>query len=178
MYYLTDNPWPAIIVLAGLAICSLISGNASLRKLGLVFAVAAGLVYVVEQRIVSARESIEISASDILQGFQDDDLDAIAAHISADSPELNETAAQGLELVTIDRSFHIRSVQLISETDDEVVVRIRANGTIIQRSNGMSQHVPEYWETTWVQEAESWKLAKATRLDPVTGKPRGTFDRR
>lgn len=178
MYYLTDNPWPAVIVLGGLAICCFVIGHPVMRKVGLICAALAGMVYMLEDRIVSTRENIEVAANQILEGFQNEDLDAIAAHVSQNSPELLMTASDGLELVTIERSFHIRSVDVESEAEEELVVRIRANGTVTRRTNGMSQHVPEYWETTWVREDSDWKLSKATRLDPMTGKPRGTFDRR
>ena len=178
MYYLTDNPWPAIIILGGLAICAFVTGHPTLRKAGLVLAGLACLVYLVEDRLVSTRERIEVAADEILQGFKDEDLDAITSRISDDSPELKETAQQGMAMVRVQDGFHIRSVRLVSETDDQITVRIRANGRIMERSQSMTQHVPEFWETTWVNEENDWKLSKATRLDPVSGKPRGTFDRR
>ena len=176
MYYLTDNPWPVVIVLGGLAVAAVVTGHSLMRKLGLVLAVAAGFVYLAAACVESAREQIEISANKVLDGFQAEDLTAISASISKQSPELNETASRGLKLVRIEDDFHVQSVELIAETDTEIIVRIRANGNITQRSHSMTQRTAEFWETTWVQESGTWKLSKATRLNPLNGQPRGTFD--
>lgn len=177
MYYLTDNPWPAVIVLSGLAIAAFITGNSVMRKLSLVMVVAAGAVYLIEQAVVSKTEQIEVSANEILAGFQNEDIDQISKWISAQSPELIATAERGLQMVEITDTFHIRSMKLKSESSGEAVIRIRANGNINERTHSMSQHVPEFWETTWVNEAETWKLKKAVRLNWISGEPRGTFDR-
>lgn len=177
MYYLADNPWPAIVVLGGLAICAFVLGHPALRKVGVLLAFLAGLVYAADAMIESPRERVEVSANKMLSGFQAADLNAIDAMISRQSPDLMETARRGLELVSIEPGFHIKSVELKSASSNEVVARIRANGRITERKQSMTQHVPEYWETIWVQEDDQWKLSEATRLDPLSGQPRGTFDR-
>jgi len=177
MHYLTDNPWPAVIVLSGLAIAALVAGSSVMRKVAMALALCAGLVYIVAEMVVSTAEEIELSAGEILEGFQDANLEQIKALISSKSPELVSTVERGLQLVTIDDDFHIRSIKVKSENSNEVVVRIRANGHVTEHGHSMTQHVPEYWETTWVQEDGSWKLRTATRLNPLSGEPRGTFDR-
>lgn len=177
MYYLTDNPWPLVILLAAVAVAGFVMGQGLLRKLGLACAVAAGIVYVVSEVIVTPREEVAAAADSILAGFQKNDVDGIALHISSQSPELRGTAEKGLSLVEILQDFHIRSIQLKSESFDEIVVRIRANGSIRDRQHGVTQHVPEFWETTWIQESDAWKLAVATRLHPLSGEPRDTFER-
>ena len=176
MFYLTDNPWPAIIVLGGLAICAFVVGHPTLRKLGLVFGMGAGLVYATAEMITSNRELVEIAANEILEGFQAEDLAAIATKISKQSPSLNDIASRGLDLVKIESDFHIQAVHLKSESDSEIVVQIRANGNITERSQLMTQRAAELWETTWIREANAWKLSQAVRLNPLTRKPRGTFD--
>ncbi len=175
-YYLTDNPWPLMVLFGGLMVVFLISGSPGLRRMAAVPAVVAAAVFAVSEFVVSPAEQIEQAADRILQGFQAGDLDAIAQVVSADSPELLSTASRGLDLVTIGSDFHIRSVDILSESDDRIVARIRANGTVTTRGQSVRQHVPEFWETTWVRETDGWKLTDATRLHPLTGKPRGTFD--
>jgi len=177
MHYLTDNPWPAVIVLCGLAVASFIAGGSAMRKMALAFALSAGLVYIVAEMTVSTTEEIEVSAQQILEGFQNEDLNQIKSFISSGSPDLVSTAERGLQMVTIDDDFHIRSIKLKSESPGEVVVRIRANGHVTEHGHSMTQHVPEFWETTWVREDDTWKLRNATRLHPMSGEPRGTFDR-
>lgn len=176
MYYLTDNPWPIIIVLGGLAVAALVLGAPAMRKLALVFCVAAGLVYVAADLIESPREQIEVAANKILDGFQNEDLLAIGALISKQSPQLIDTASHGLSLVSIEDDFHIRSVKLKLETSDGLVVQIRANGNVKEHTHSMTQRTAEYWETTWVRESGNWVLSKATRLNPINGQPRATFD--
>jgi len=176
MYYLTDNPWPIMIVLGGLAIAAVVSGHPAMRKLALILGSAAGLVYVAAEMIESSREQVEVAANRILDGFQTEDLAAIGALISKQSPELKDTASKGLALVSIEDNFQIKAVVLKSETDDQLVVRIRANGNVRERTHSMTQRTAQYWETTWVQESEKWVLSKVTRLNPMNGQPRGTFD--
>jgi hypothetical protein len=177
MHYLTDNPWPAVIVLSGMAIAALIVGSSRMRKLAVAFGLCAGLVYIVSEMVISTAEEIEISAQEILEGFQEEDLEQIKSFISSESQQLVGTAERGLQLVSIDDDFHIRSITMKSEAADEATVRIRANGHITERGHSMTQYVPEYWETTWVREDSSWKLRDATRLHHISHEPRGTFDR-
>jgi hypothetical protein len=153
-----------------------VSGHPTMRKLALGFGFAAGLVYVAADMIESPGERIEVAANEILDGFQTEDLSAIGALISKQSPELKDTASKGLSLVSIEDDFHIKAVELKSKNGDELVVRIRANGNVKERTHSMTQRTAEYWETTWVQESEKWVLSKATRLNPMNGQPRGTFD--
>lgn len=176
MFYLTDNPWPAIIVLVGLATCAFVVGHPTLRKLGLVFGMAAGLVYLTSEMMTSNRERVEIAAKEILDGFKAEDLTTIGTRISQQSPNLIEIARRGLDLVKIESDFHIQAVHLKSESDREIVVQIRANGNITERSQLMTQRAAELWETTWTRESNAWQLSKAVRLNPLTRKPRGTFD--
>jgi hypothetical protein len=177
MHYLTDNPWPAVIVLSGLALAALVAGSSQMRKVAMALAVSAGVIYSVSEIVVSTAEEIEISATEILKGFQNRDLEQIKECISTKNSQLMSTAEQGLQRVTINNDFHIRSMIVKSETSEQVVVRIRANGHVTENGHQMRQYVPEYWETTWIQEDGAWKLRDATRLNPMSGEPRETFAR-
>jgi len=177
MYYLTDFPWPAVILLGGLAVAAFVIGHSTLRNLGVVLGIAAAAVYMVSELVVSNREQVELCANQILNGLQAEDLNAVGKRISKHTPKLNDTAEQGLELVEFKSDFHIQAVDLKSESEREIVAQIRANGNVMARSQSVTQRVAELWETTWIHESGQWKLSRAVRLHPVTRQPRSTFDR-
>ncbi|MEZ6062633.1 MAG: nuclear transport factor 2 family protein [Planctomycetaceae bacterium] len=177
MSYLTDNPWPLIIVLTGAAVISLFIAPGRGKPIALMCLAGAVLVWFVEGAITSPAELIEAQAGGILEGFKSRDLDAISARISDDSPELVETARQGLELVDLQSDFEIRNVEVTSLDDTSATVKIRANGTGKLRGGGYSQRVPTYWSTDWKKQNGEWQLSGVRRLDVVTGKEMGTFDR-
>lgn len=178
MHYLTDNPWPAMIVLGSCAVAALLTGHSTLAKLAPVFVGCGALVYVISQLVVSNREQVEMSANQILKGLHSENLTAVDRWISENSPGLGETARQGLKQVRLEPDFHIQSVILKSESDAGVVVQIRANGKITTRTHSITHRVAELWETTWVHESKVWKLSNAVRLNPLTHQPRSTFARR
>ena len=176
MSYLTDNPWPVVIVLAGLAIVCFVLGHPMLRRIAAVMVLAAGGVYAMSEMITSPTEHVQATVSRMLDEFQAEDIDAIATLISDRSPKLVETASKGLGLVAIRDDFHVRKADVSFESDSKAKVRVRANGTILVRDHGIDQRVSELWDTVWIQEDGEWKISEAIRLNPISAKPMGTFD--
>ncbi len=177
MSYLTDNPWPLIIVLLGAAAVALFVVPGRGKSVALLCAAAAALVWFVEGAIVSDTEKIEAQAQAMLNDFKNRDLDAIASKISTDSPELVDIAEQGLELVDLQPDFEVRSVEVQALSNGTATVRIRANGSGMLRSGGFAQYAPTYWATEWKHQNGQWLLSAVSRLDVVTGEVKGTFDR-
>jgi len=176
MSYLTDDPWPLIIIFSGLAIASAVIRHPRFRQASAVLVLAAVGVYALSELIVSSTEIIRLTTEEMLQEFKDENLDGIAAMISEESPKLIDTARRGLDLVAIDDDFHIRHIEVELISDTKAQVRIRANGNVTHRSRMMNQRISELWDTTWTRQEDQWKLTKATRLNPISAKPMGTFD--
>jgi len=177
MSYLTDNPWPAVIVLAGMAIVFLVLGDPQLRKIAVAMILAAGGVYAMSEMIVSPTEEVQATVDRMLTEFQAENVDGISGLISDQSPQLIETARKGLDLVAIRDDFSVRRADVTFESETKARVRVRANGNILVRDHNIDQRVSEQWDTVWVHEDGIWKISEATRLNPISAKPMGTFDK-
>lgn len=177
MNYLTDNPWPLLMILGTVAIVGLLSGSATGRKLTIISLVLAVGVFLLEKYLISDEEVVENEVQQMLQHFKSRDLTSITGQISAGSPQLAKIAGDGLELVDLSPSFDLRSVEVtIDEATQTATAMIRANGDVTLRKHGGTQHrVPNYWRTVWVTENGQWKLSKAMRLNPVNGTEMGYF---
>ncbi|MFN9720495.1 MAG: hypothetical protein ACK58L_17490 [Planctomycetota bacterium] len=177
MYWLTDNPWPLILLLSGTCILLLVSGHSKARGIAVVFAVLAAGVYFLERSMISAAEQVEQRLEAMHQAFHAEDLTTINAMIADEASHLRETAKRGLELVDLDSGFHLQDV-VVTLADDgrSADVELRGNGTVQINSQNMASHIATRWKTKWILQSGAWKLSEAHRLDPMTGKEIGVLD--
>ncbi len=170
MGWITENPWPGILLLAGTALVLLIVGAGRTKLAALICILCAVGLYLVEAAIVTTGEQLEANLNQMLEGFKARDLNAIASHISADAPNLKETADQGLQMVDVGNSLHIKDVEAtLDESGNSAWVDLRANGMLTIRSNNTPYHASTRWKTLWKQQDGVWKLAEVHRLNPVNG---------
>lgn len=178
MTWITENPWPLILIFSGAAILLLLLGEAKLRTLAVVSGLLAPGVYFLEAAILTPSEIVEASLAQMLSNFRNEDLEAIHRQISATAPELRDTADKGLEMVRIEDGFHLENVIISLNADSQSAeVQLRANGPLTLRQNSLPSHAVTRWRTTWILEGDDWKLSKVTRLNPITGESMGVLDR-
>lgn len=176
MTWFTENPWPLILIMLGVAAVMLILGGTRGRSLALLFAVLAVGEYFMESAIVTPSEEIENSLAGLLEGFIAKDLNAINSHIDDDAYGLKQTAQQGLDLVTLDESFHLQSIVVtISEDGRTAVADLRANGSLTVHQANAAYHAATRWSTNWKQHEDGWKLAEVHRLNPLNGDEMGVL---
>lgn len=176
MSWITENPWPGVMCLSGIGLVLFIAGTGRARGASLLFIVIAVALYFVESVIVTTSEQLEANLNQMLEGFQERDLNAIAVHISPDAPKLKETADQGLQLVDVAKAFHIKDVETtIDDSGKSAWVDLRANGTLTIRSNNTPYHAMTRWKTLWKEQDGVWKLAEVHRLNPVNGEEIGVL---
>ncbi|MFM7056576.1 MAG: hypothetical protein ACKO2P_06600 [Planctomycetota bacterium] len=177
MSWITETPWPGIVLLLGCTAVSLLLG---LQKRGLIVAVClllAGLLYVVEDAIVTPAEMLDEHLEALRQGFVADSEDQVFAQISPTAPELRELAKQGLQRVRVSPLLHIQDTEVTPSADGRTAeVSFRANGPLTLRQNDMLTRVSTRWKTSWRQEGGSWKLFHVQRLNPVTGEEMGVLN--
>jgi hypothetical protein len=130
---------------------------------------AAGL-YVLEGSIVTPSEQIAAGLDELRLGFVKESTADIFRWISEDSPDLRETAAKGLELVSVSRAFQLKNIEVKpAENGNSAWVEFRGNGTLTLRQNNTPYHAITRWKTLWKLQSGQWKLVEVHRLNPVNG---------
>lgn len=179
MSWLTENPWPLLLLLAGTAVISLISGTPKGRSVAVACLLAVAGLYLLEAAIVTPAEEVEGRLQIMLDAFRDCNQDAINGCIADESPKLRETAAKGLEMVTLTKDFHIKDLEVTVHDDGQTAdVHLRANGTLKVNHSDMISRVFTRWQTVWKHIDSEWKLVEVSRLDPVNGQEMGILDAR
>ncbi len=177
MSWITENPWPLILILAGTALVLLIVGESRCRGFSVGFAVAAAGLYFLEGLIVTPAENIERSLQSMLEGFVSQDLAAIDRLIAVESPGLKEKARQGLELAQLEDGFHMKDIAVtVSDDGKSAEAHLRANGSLIVRQTNTPYHAATRWRAKWVLQDADWRLSEVHRLDVVTGEEIGVLD--
>jgi hypothetical protein len=178
MSWITENSWPLVLILGGIAAVLLILGESRMRTAALLCAAAAVGLHFLEIAIVTASEEVEMSLEEMLNGFKSADLQVIEDRISATSPALKDTATKGLSLVSLSDDFHMKDVVITVESNQQAAsVELRANGGMILKQSDTPVRAATRWNTRWVLETGRWKLAEVRRLNPVTGDEIGVLDR-
>jgi hypothetical protein len=170
MSWITENPWPLVLILAGAAVILLLVGQSRSRAFAMACALVAAAVYLVESWVVTPAEEVEQGLQSMLQGFIESDINSIERLISDDSPGLIQEARKGLEMVELHPAFHLQDVAVsVSDDGQSADAHLRANGTLTIRNSNVSNHAATRWRTRWVRQEDTWKLSEVHRLNVVTG---------
>jgi hypothetical protein len=177
MSWFTENPWPLMLILGGLAVVMLIPGNTKGRSIAVVFALLAAGVCFLESAIVTPAEQIEGDLQTMLASFIAEDLNAINRQIDDKADHLKQKAEQGLKLVNLDRGFHMQDIVVtVAEDGQKAVAELRANGRLTIENSNTPYHAATRWRTHWKLDREGWKMTEVHRLNPVTGDEIGVLD--
>lgn len=187
--WFTETPWPPALGLCVVAVL-LFLGWMSQRKtvflVGVALCVAlCGIVFVVEQQIVTERERVEQTLLDFAAAFQRDsmqpgfvnrlplgpDPDSLS-YISATAVSVRLLARAALDFVDLPEQVRISDVRTtMSNNDSRAITHFRASATIKAGIDGTGVHHPSRWELTWQRENGEWKIIRTTRLNFMTGQP-------
>lgn len=187
--WFTETPWPPIVGLCVIGVL-LFLGWLSQRKWVFLAGVAlclalCGIVFVVEQQIVTPREQVEQTLLDFAATFQRDSLQQGLANALIPGPEpdtLNfisksadgtrQLARTALNFVDLPEPVRISDVRTtMSNNDSRAVTHFRASAMVRAGGYGDAVHHPSRWELTWQREREEWKIVRATRLNFMSGEP-------
>ena len=185
--WFTETPWPPILILSVLGVL-LFLGWMSQRKTGYLAGVAlcialCGLVFVVEQQIVTETERVEQRLLDFTAAFQRDSLQrGLLNAVVGGGPELESLkfiqgdevrrlATHALDLVDIQDDVRISDIRTkITNKDSRAITQFRASASVtVTGYNAVRQ--PSRWELTWGKEDGEWKVLRATRLNFLSGQP-------
>jgi hypothetical protein len=177
MSWFTENPWPLMLILSGVAVVMLILGDTKGRSIAVVFALLAAGVYFLESAIVTPAEQIEGDLQTMLGSFIAEDLNAINRQIDDQADHLKQKAEQGLKLVNLDKGFHMQDIVVtVAEDGQKAVAELRANGSLTIENSNTPYHAATRWRTHWKLDRTTWKMTEVHRLNPVTGDEIGVLD--
>ena len=189
--WFTETSWPPIIGLCVIGVL-LFLGWMSQRKGAFLAGVAlclalCGIVFVVEQQIVTERERVEQALRDFAVAFQQDSMrqglmnlvipgpePASLSFVSASAEGTRRMAEAALNFVDLPEPVRISDVRTtMSNNDSRAITHFRATATV--RAGGFADgiHQPTRWELTWQREKGDWKILRATRLHFFNGQPLG-----
>ena len=185
--WFTETPWPPILILSVIGVL-LFLGWVSQRKTGYLAGVAlcvalCGLVFVVEQQIVTETERVEQRLLDFTAAFQRDSLQrGLLNAVVGGGPELESLkfvhgdevrrmATQAFDLVDIQDDVRISDIRTkMTNKDSRAITQFRASASVtVAGYNAVRQ--PSRWELTWGKEDGEWKVLRATRLNFLSGQP-------
>ena len=185
--WFTETPWPPILILCVFGVL-LFLGWVSQRKTGYLAGVAlclalCGLVFVVEQQIVTETERVEQRLLDFTAAFQRDSMQrGLLNAVIGGGPELESLkflqgdevrrlATHALDLVDIQDDVRISDIRTkMSNKDSRAITQFRASASVSVSGYGASRQ-PSRWELTWGKEDGEWKVLRATRLNFMSGQP-------
>jgi hypothetical protein len=185
--WFTETPWPPVILLCVVGVLFFV-GWLSQRKVVLLFGAIGclalcGLVFVIEQQIVTEREKVEQQLLDFTAAFQRDSLQQGVGNllfggrepecfrfISANAQEVRQLAAQALAIVDIADDVRISDVHTrLTNQESRAITQFRASATVTAGGYHSGGHQPTRWEVTWQREQGTWKIIHVTRLHFMTG---------
>ena len=185
--WFTETPWPPILIICVFGVL-LFLGWVSQRKTGYLAGVAlclalCGLVFVVEQQIVTETERVEQRLLDFTAAFQRDSLQrGLLNAVIGGGPELESLkflqgdevrrlATHALDLVDIQDDVRISDIRTkMSNKDSRAITQFRASASITVSGYSAARQ-PSRWELTWGKEDGEWKVLRATRLNFMSGQP-------
>ena len=178
MTWITENPWPGLVMLGGVAAVCWILGVRHRGRIVLGCLLLGVLLWFVEARIVTHSEQLDGQLETLRKGFAEGSEELVFSQISPAAAELRDTARQGLSLVRLSPMFGIRDVDVVISPDGMTAeVSLRANGLLTVRHSDTTAHAATRWKTTWRMESGTWKLSNVVRLNPVTGEAIGILSR-
>lgn len=177
MSWFTENPWPLMLILSGVAVVMLILGDTKGRSIAIAVALVAAAIYFLESAIVTPAEQIEGNLQTMLESFIAEDLNAIDRQIDDKAEHLKQKAQEGLKLVNLDKHFHLQDI-VVNVADDGLgaIAELRANGSLTIENSNTPYHAATRWRTHWKLTRNEWKMTEVHRLNPVTGDEIGVLE--
>jgi ketosteroid isomerase-like protein len=182
MTWITENPWPLMIILAIAAIAFLAAWTSQKRRVwlaaGILSFAAVIAVYLFSKSIVTEAERVAQAVHDLAAAFQRKDKAGTLSFFSIQAPELRTQVEQGLNWVEMPDGIDIKDVHVSTSNENtRAVSHFRANGTASVRGMG-SHHIASRWAVTWQKEGADWKIIEVQRLHPLKDEKMDMFDQR
>jgi hypothetical protein len=185
--WFTETAWPPAILLCVAAVLFFVGWLSRRKAAFLAGAIGClalcGVVFVIEQQIVTEREKVEQRLLEFTAAFQRDSLRQGVANlllggrepecfqmIGAHADEVRRMAAQALAMVDVADDVRISDVRTkLTNQGSRAITQFRASATVSAGGYNSGGRQPTRWEVTWQREQGTWKIIRVTRLHFMTG---------
>lgn len=169
--WFTEDPWPPMLACGLGALLAVAFWSSSRRAVHLLVALGlllfGGVLYLVEQAIVTPGEQVEAQVVQLCDQFRRKD-PATLDHFSATAPELKLMCQAAMALVEIDDDLRLTDFQTrLTNADSRAVCHFRANAGLSVLGHGKVGRQPGRFELTWAKEPKGWKIIGVKRLNPI-----------
>ncbi len=178
--WFTEDPWPPML-LCGIGLLIGLGMWASSQRvlhlgISIVSILLAGVIFYVEQVIVTPAEQVEQHVVRLCDEFRRKQPTALD-YFSATAPELRLMAEGAMALVTIGDDLSVTDFKTtITNEGSRAQCHFRANATISLAGAGNVGRQPARFLLTWAKEGNDWKIVGVKRLNPVNGSDMGIMD--
>lgn len=179
--WFTEDPWPPM-VFCGLGALLAIGWWASSRRVAaLAVSVGSlllgGLIFVVEQAIVTPAEEVEQLVTELCWKFQRQEPQTLD-YFSDSAPQLRLMCQLAMGMVTVDPDLRVSDFETqLTNENSRAICHFRANATISLVGAGNVGRQPARFRLTWGREGGEWKIVDVRRLNPIRDEEIGMLDR-
>ncbi|MBS0205741.1 MAG: hypothetical protein JSS49_22800 [Planctomycetes bacterium] len=177
--WLTENPWPPMLIAGLIALVYLVMWNANRRGvhlvLALLFLLSCGGIYLLEKAIVTDGEKVQARVVQLCEDFRDKK--DVSDYVSDSAPGLKAMFQAAMQLVTVQSDMRLSDFQTtMSNENSRCKVHFRANATLNVASIGDVGYQPARLIVTFQRENGEWKIIEVERLNPINGKKMETLE--
>jgi len=180
--WFTEDAWSPIFLFGAvglvLAFVAIAQQKMKLMFVAIAFGLSCGAIYVIEQRIVTDAEQVELQIYDLAADFQRSDLPAVLSHFSPQNKTLTGVATAAVAMVDIDEDYRITDLWVKTKAENTLAEsHFRPNVTANVVGFGNVGRQPTRWKVDWRKEAGEWKIVEVTRLQVIGDEEMGILDK-
>lgn len=169
MWFTEDALTP--IVVCGVAALVLLwwwfkTGQKALLTGAIAAVVAAGVIFVVEDLIVTDSERVELTVVDIASAFREKDLSRTLSHFSENAAVEKALVTTAINTVDIEDDLRITDTSVVLlDNGKHATMRFRANADATYA--GHHDRARTRWEFEFVRQGDEWKVTRIRRMNLI-----------
>ncbi len=181
--WFTEDAWSPMFLFGALgvilAFVAIAQQKMKLMFVAILLGISCGAIYVIEQKIVTDAEKVELKIYDLAADFQRNDLPAVLSHFSTQNKTLVGIATAAASMVDIDEDYRITDLSVKTKAENTLAEsHFRANVTATVVGYGNVGRQPTRWKVNWRKEAGEWKITEVMRLSVLGDEEMGILDKR
>jgi hypothetical protein len=180
--WFSEDAWTPMFLFGSvgviLAFVSVAQQKMKLLAVAALLGVVCGVIYFVEQKIVTDGEKIEMQIYELAEDFHGNDLAAVIAHFSPQDKALQGVATAAVTMVDIAKDYRITDLQVTTKAENTLAEsHFRANVTATVVGYGNVGRQPTRWKVNWQKMADEWRIIEVKRLQVIGDQEMGILEK-